>query len=27
VNALLFFPCSWFARYKQTHSQRWLTYV
>ena len=27
VNALLFFPCSWFARYKQTHRQPWLTYV
>jgi uncharacterized membrane protein len=27
VNLLLFFPCRWFARYKQTHKQRWLTYV
>ena len=27
VNVLLFFPCRWFAEYKRTHNQRWLTYV
>lgn len=27
VNLLLYFPCRSFARYKQTHRQRWLTYV
>jgi uncharacterized membrane protein len=27
VNLLLYVPCRWFAEYKRTHSQRWLTYV
>ena len=27
VNVLLYLPCRWFAEYKRTHQQRWLTYV
>jgi uncharacterized membrane protein len=27
VIALLYFPCRWFSRYKQTHKQRWLSYL
>jgi len=24
---ILYFPCRWFGRYKQTHRQRWLSYL
>ncbi|MDB5122667.1 MAG: hypothetical protein JWP94_796 [Mucilaginibacter sp.] len=27
VIALLYFPCRWFSRYKQTHRQWWLSYL
>lgn len=27
VVILLYFPCRWFSRYKQTHHQWWLSYV
>ncbi|WP_153799270.1 DUF1624 domain-containing protein [Foetidibacter luteolus] len=27
VIAVLYFPCRWFARYKQTHTQWWLSYL
>ena len=27
VNVMLYVPCRWFAEYKRTHRQRWLTYV
>lgn len=27
VVAVLYFPCRWFSRYKQTHTQWWLSYL
>jgi uncharacterized membrane protein len=27
VITILYFPCKWFAKYKQTHTQWWLSYV
>lgn len=27
VVSLLYFPCKWFKKYKQTHQQWWLSYV
>jgi len=27
VIALMYFPCQWYMRYKQTHSKWWLSYI